>query len=539
MLKIAAARLRVGISPMLYGEVVTPGSRDHEEIVRFQQERFELVGAPSAHSETTFIATTDYAPERTFPIGVYLRDPDCGSRRLVGAARLEMPGATVIETMIQLRPGTPAAIALQQHKAAEIGGFATPLDLDKVTLTDVVDAVVAAIVEIARQHDIEWLWIFPRKGMMSVLRATLPDLLPPYHFSYCPDWLGWQEESPHYQQFRSLGLRGVSDQPLLFQIHREDFAADLARRLAARGTRTTRATELEERFRAAMVRAERDINDEIVRRHNDTHDFSATVRNELDLRPGMRILNVDCGAGENLAWLRERTGGRGTVVGLEPDATLVRRARQAIGSAVRSDLLVMQGGAGALTHPDEMFDRVYADRTLQRARDARLTLAEMRRVLAPGGVLSVIMPDWESVQVQTGRYRSEDDNDVLERLRRWYRQAYPNRISRDRLVEVMRLGAWEAMRVTEMCATFTDVNRVRAALLLSEARLAHEDRDGEFVRKLTAFERRMERAERAVSLAVQMKVLYVWARRPWRTETGVGHLAQSATLDGGTQPAIQ
>lgn len=539
MLKIAEAQLRVDISPTLYGEVVRPGSREHEEIVRFQEERFELVGPPTARSETTFIETTDYAPERTFPVGVYRHDPDGGGRRLIGAARLEMPGATVIESMIELRPDTPAARAFGRLAAAEIGGFATPLDLDKVTLTDVIDAIVATIVELAHRCDIEWLWIFPRVGMISVLRATLPDLLPPYHFSYCADWVGWREESPQYQQFRSLGLRGVSDQPQLFQIQRDEFAADLARRLALRAVRVARAAELEERFRAAMVRAERDINDEIVRRHNETHDFSVRVRDELDVRPGMRVLNMDCGTGKSLAWLRERTGEHGTVVGLERDAALVRHARLLYGGSTRSDLVVMQGGTNGLTFPDGLFGRVYADRALQRTNDARIALSEMRRVLAPGGVLSLVVPLWETLQVHAGRYRSEDDDEVLASLRRLYRREFPTQLDLESLRELMGRNTWESMRVTEAWATFTDINRVRALLWLPEARLMHDGHDVEFVRRLDAFERRMERAERAVSLAARVKVLYAWARRPAICAAETRRLAPGATLVEGRQPSTR
>ncbi|MGH2514162.1 MAG: methyltransferase domain-containing protein, partial [Ktedonobacterales bacterium] len=480
-----------------------------------QQDRFALLSDPGGSSDATFVETTDYAPDQSIPMGVYQRSPNGGGPdRLIGAARLELPGATVIETMIQLRPGTPAALAMARRQAAELGGFATSLDLDKATLVDVIDALVAVIVRLARQYDIAWLWIFPRKGMISVLRAAVPGLLPPYRFSYCPDWQGWREDSPQYQQFRALGLRGIPDQPQLFQISLEDFAADLSRRLALRSARIARAAELEEHYRAAMWQAERDINDEIVRRHHETHDFGAVLRNELDLQPGVRVLNPDCGAGQNLAWLYERTGERGVVVGLEEDAALIQHARETIGEPERGNVVIFQGSSQHPTFPDGLFDRIYADRALSRTCDASGSLAELRRVLAPGGILSVTVPNWNTLEVVMGRYRSEDDTVVLTRLRKWYHQTFPARPHQADLLKMLNRTAWQTLRVTESHVTFTDLARVRALLLLPEAGHALAGHDQVFARQLTAFERRMERAERAVSLAVRVTLLYVWAQRP-------------------------
>ncbi|MGH2516745.1 MAG: hypothetical protein ACRDHP_13920, partial [Ktedonobacterales bacterium] len=76
MLSIAAARLRVDISPVMYAEVAEPGTREHEEIVRFQQDRFALLSDPGGSSDATFVETTDYAPDQSIPMGVYQRSPN-------------------------------------------------------------------------------------------------------------------------------------------------------------------------------------------------------------------------------------------------------------------------------------------------------------------------------------------------------------------------------------------------------------------------------------------------------------------------------
>lgn len=539
MLSIAAARVRVDVSPMIFAEVVEPGTREHEEIVRFQQQRFAMVSDPTTQSDVTFVETTDYAPERTVPIGVYQRAsggdmPD----KLIGAVRIELPGAMIIETMIRLKPGTPAALALARQQVAELGGFATSLDLDKATLVDVIDALVAVIIRIAGRYDIEWFWFFPRKGFISLMRAHVPGLLPPYHLTYSTDWHGWQEESPRYQQFRALRLRGMTDQPQLFQIHRDDFASDLSRRLALRPARVAKASEFGDIFQAAMRRAERDVSDEIVRRHNETHDFGVTLLDDLNVRPGMRVLNADCGTGENLAWLRERVGERGVVVGLEPDAAFFQQVQQALDETKRANVSVFQGSSQQLAFPNSLFDRIYADRTLQRAHDPLGAVSELWRVLAPGGILSLVVPVWETLEVRTGRYRSEDDMGVLESLRAWYRQSYPTQHSATDLLDLMSRSTWQTMRVTETYATFTDLARVRALLQLPEARQALGSRDEALSGQLAAFERRMERAERAVSLTVRVLLLYAWGRRSSPCAPGQEQLAPGGTLDGGAYPPL-
>ena len=274
MLEARFSGRQTALATPVSAEVVRPGTPEHREALCFQQERFARVsrqdaGAASREdTEPTFVAATDYAPTRTVPIVVRRRAAAPDARGpLLAVARVELPGATVIERMIRLRPGTAAEQALRAGKVAEIGGFATPTDLDRATLLDVIDAIVAVVVQVAEEHNIDWLWFFPRKGFISVMRAEIPGVLPPYRLSYCADWLGWDEGSPQLQRFRALNLRGVPTQPQIFQIARDDFATDLAARQTLLPRRAARAGALERLLIPAMWQAQRDINQEIVSAH--------------------------------------------------------------------------------------------------------------------------------------------------------------------------------------------------------------------------------------------------------------------------------
>ncbi len=109
---------------------------------------------------------------------------------------------------------------------------------------------------------------------------------------------------------------------------------------------------------------------------------------ELALRhvpPGSRVLDVACGVGFGTRLLAERCG---TVVGLDRDAESVARARAADG-AHTSDYVV--GDATRLPFADGAFDTVVSFETIEHVPHLPF-LDEIRRVLAPGGLLLLSTP---------------------------------------------------------------------------------------------------------------------------------------------------
>jgi ubiquinone/menaquinone biosynthesis C-methylase UbiE len=108
------------------------------------------------------------------------------------------------------------------------------------------------------------------------------------------------------------------------------------------------------------------------------------------VEPGHRVLEIGCGTG-NLALRVQRMHPAADVVGLDPDPLALARARrkaERAGPGVRWD----QGTGGELPYPDESLDRVlsafmfhHLDET-----EKRRTLAEVRRVLRPGGQLHLV-----------------------------------------------------------------------------------------------------------------------------------------------------
>lgn len=102
-----------------------------------------------------------------------------------------------------------------------------------------------------------------------------------------------------------------------------------------------------------------------------------------------RVLELGSGAGVGLA-LAARRARRGVVAGLDVSAAMVRRAGWRNRRAARAGRLQLRpGSATALPWPDGAFTRAFSVNTSNEWADRRGVLAELHRVLAPGGRLAL------------------------------------------------------------------------------------------------------------------------------------------------------
>ena len=117
-------------------------------------------------------------------------------------------------------------------------------------------------------------------------------------------------------------------------------------------------------------------------------DEAEAFINRLNLRPGMKVLDVACGTG-NLALPAARTGADVTGVDIAPN--LVEQARE---NARREGLNAKfdEGDAEALPYEDASFDVVVTMFGAMFAPRPELVAAELKRVCRPGGVIA--MANW-------------------------------------------------------------------------------------------------------------------------------------------------
>jgi ubiquinone/menaquinone biosynthesis C-methylase UbiE len=115
----------------------------------------------------------------------------------------------------------------------------------------------------------------------------------------------------------------------------------------------------------------------------------------LRLRQGVRVLDLGCGLGDDTFEIARRVGGSGRVTGVDVSASMIDEARRrAEGRGLPVDFEV--GDSQALRFDTGTFDGVRAERMLMHVPDAEHAIAEMSRVLAPGGRISVFDFDWET-----------------------------------------------------------------------------------------------------------------------------------------------
>jgi len=106
------------------------------------------------------------------------------------------------------------------------------------------------------------------------------------------------------------------------------------------------------------------------------------------LPPGARLLDIACGTGIVARTAAARLQGQGHVTGLDLNPAMLRVARRrsdAAGLAVDW----VQGDALALPFPDASFDLVFCQQGIQFFPDRARAVAEMHRVLVPGGEVAV------------------------------------------------------------------------------------------------------------------------------------------------------
>ena len=109
----------------------------------------------------------------------------------------------------------------------------------------------------------------------------------------------------------------------------------------------------------------------------------------LDLQADDRLLDVACGEG---AFLAEQAAGVERVAGLDASATQVASAGKRLADRVRAGSAeIVRGDAATLPWPDETFTKVACMGSLEFMPAPVAVLAEMRRVLASGGIAAVTM----------------------------------------------------------------------------------------------------------------------------------------------------
>ena len=136
------------------------------------------------------------------------------------------------------------------------------------------------------------------------------------------------------------------------------------------------------------------------------------VMARLAPKSGERVLDVGVGPGLLALQLAQAVGPEGQVVGIDVSADMLAIAAARLEGIAH--VCCQRGDAEALDFPDGAFDAAVSTQVHEYVADVPRSLAELRRVLKPGGRLLILDTDWRSLV-----WHSSDEGRMARVLEVW------------------------------------------------------------------------------------------------------------------------
>lgn len=132
---------------------------------------------------------------------------------------------------------------------------------------------------------------------------------------------------------------------------------------------------------------------------NQHKKWRTDIMNRMNVAKDSRALDVCCGTGDWTVALADAVGPGGKVTGLDFSESMLASGRPKVAKYNNVDLI--QGNAMELPFPDNSFDYVTIGFGLRNVPDYGQVLAELNRVLKPGGMAACL----ETSQTEIPVYR--------------------------------------------------------------------------------------------------------------------------------------
>jgi ubiquinone/menaquinone biosynthesis C-methylase UbiE len=116
---------------------------------------------------------------------------------------------------------------------------------------------------------------------------------------------------------------------------------------------------------------------------------AATIIEHLDLKPGMKVLDVGCGPGRLSIPAAHKVGKRGEVVAMDIQEGMIQRCREKAKAENLTNITFLQAGIGENKLESATFDRALLVTVLGEIPNQKAAVEEIFKTLKPGGILSV------------------------------------------------------------------------------------------------------------------------------------------------------
>jgi arsenite methyltransferase len=121
------------------------------------------------------------------------------------------------------------------------------------------------------------------------------------------------------------------------------------------------------------------------------------VRRRLGLSPGATVIDVGSGPGLLAAEMAAEIGPGGKVCGIDISADMIAMSAARPLPPGSAPAEFVHGDVEQIPYPDGSFDAAVCTQVLEYVADVPRALAEIRRVLRPGGRVALLDTDWDSI----------------------------------------------------------------------------------------------------------------------------------------------
>jgi ubiquinone/menaquinone biosynthesis C-methylase UbiE len=168
----------------------------------------------------------------------------------------------------------------------------------------------------------------------------------------------------------------------------------------------------------------------------------------LELHSGQSILEVGCGLGDDLRRMAQRLGDAGRLVGVDASLALLEQARSRLMDWPHIEWT--RADARRLPFSPGHFDRCRIDRTLQHIQHPEQVVAEMTRILRPGGRMLAYDNDWGTFSI------SGQDETTSRHLEDLWTGAITNRVIGRQLPRLFQNAGLTLIQVEPSVSVLTD-----------------------------------------------------------------------------------